>query len=352
MTLKASGAALTPGALFGAFLSITSGPNVGQRCMVADNGVHVITVNAALLPGTCVNGTKFIIERPAAKFLYNSLFLPMGTLLVMKGIKFEAKDPTIPNTLFMGQFQDVRMSGCEIVLAGDTWSIDAFSRVLTGPFPGFTNPEVLSPLHEAAGVYVHSDPRVPGFPGIIQLFEHSSLLGPIMTKEIVGFANQLSYVELDDPVMVDSSFEVANQAQLNVFGFNPVPSPIKGSVFPGAPTFMAMGQSLITADNIDISGSQGDAIICKHGAQPNLGLVSGSGNAGVGVRVQQNSQGTTDSQDLGTYITNVPGSGPTTVTGALGDVSIGGVVHTYADVNAAGVNGLIVGLNALVQDSL
>jgi len=358
MTLTDAGAGLVPNAFIGAYVSITSGPNAGQRRMIAANSATAITVNTKLFPGTSVIGTDFIIEKPAVTILFDNLFFVQATVLCLKGLAFVPKVPGAGNRLGFGVYSSVQTEGIEIALGAlDRFTIDVHSRFLGGTFSGFLNPDIFSPLRTPAGVFIHGIDG-GGVPGIMEAFEYGMLSQTYaVLQQVAATYKEYSILELIDPVGYFVTLEASNNSQLVLTSGNPTPAPFFGSAAPGASVLQAMGQSLLTADNISISGSFGHAITLKHGSQGNFGLVAGAGNAGVGIAVQQDSGGMTDSQDLGTSFTGFdPGSGPTTVTGAF-DTLIGGVPTTYAAINGAGLGGIATSAggaptNMLEQDSL
>jgi hypothetical protein len=103
------------------------------------------------------------------------------------------------------------------------------------------------------------------------------------------------------------------------------PAPVSsGTVVEGTGAVIVIGtKSVGLISNVEISNtpattSPGDAILVQDGSQVTISTVVGSGNAGVGLRVN--------------IMSDFRRNSPTTVTGTLGDVKLGGAaIQPWSD---------------------
>jgi hypothetical protein len=339
-------AAITPivDAYRGAFISITSGANVGQRRMIVSNtALGQFNVNSPFLSQVQASDT-FIIEKPTVRVDKNAgsggPWFNRGRT-AWKGINF------FINTAAMsiadgGQMQ---LEGCTFDLQGNSFQMGhrgAEIQAESFPFPwgpeGPNNP--FSVLRAPAGCYM--------FNGDINLTHGANFQGYWILDSLFLLAVQTE-VDLFQLFSRNTAFDIDQNSQLRIDGgaFNGVFAPTPGQVLAlleggdggGDSAILIEDQSSASIDRTIINGADGDAITTNLGGFCELNRVSGTGNGGFGLNANSQS-----------HIHYETGGSGTTVTGTSGDVNVGANTWRYDqiagvdDTAAAGSTTTIVNL--------
>lgn len=289
--------------------------NVGARMQIASNDVTSVTMSTPL-PAAISIGDKFQIQQPSVIFqLQESVIFGTNLYVGFQGINFQLNGSDLifvdlTRAVMDGVIVDGGFTGALVILLGafvkaainGPWSIDGDAD----PISGFSNNGAL--FRDI--VMIYGD-------GQSLLYQHAFESGAMLPNNGNGNAN----IILTSPIATNFSISAAEGGFMEIFdgsnGLVPVvidgqdpfsisPSPL--TVFSGA-----------TADieELEVINATGPAITVEQGSYAYVQAVIGvTGNAGVGLSVDQNSS-----------ITSIDN----TVTGAGGDTSVAGTVKTYGD---------------------
>lgn len=289
-TLVDSVGGLTANAFVGSFIRFLTGVRANQSYLIMSNTATTFTVVGSFSSGAPANGDTYVIETPAANITW------VGTLVLEGHASALGQYNLNFGTAGGIDLHDLTLYQNRIRYPSVT-AFQLFERAaVTGLF-SFTNLYASGSLSQiintvgsywgAGGIFLQAASRfVPGN----SLFSGCTIQpspGAVMDLAVCGF-RATSWVRLSDGV-------VGRIFQCN---FNAVTgAPAGGSIFfPdafGAAVIACANSTLNLFDTVIAStpstNAPGDAILVADGAVATIGNVSGSGNAGVGLRVRTQS---------------------------------------------------------------
>jgi len=301
--------AMTPDQYFGNFIEfLPPSLNAGQQRGIRKNTATDIEVNDPF-PNPIAIGDQFVIQKPAVE-IQTPFFQLYNMSWVCEGIKFSLGG----GNMFLSGSVHTRMTGCEIDMQGGFFGMNYGSTFLGADFENFN--------HFSAGVTIRNCGLEVGTGSHFDLY---------FMFDGVYYSGNLGDSQFQAVTARNTQFNIEGASTVNMWGSSGAyPGQIRDSF--GSAVVLGPGASMRT-DNVDISNSNGDAILVGDNSTAVISSISGTLNAGVGIHVQRRSNATINYW-----------GGTTTVTGVLGDTEFGNTAvpnrRTYAAINTPDGNGV------------